>query len=113
MSLIDQLWEIYDTSEWWHDRRQPKEEIDAYHEEKFRLGEIITISDGNTLVGYVTFTINHGCCYIEDLFIHPEYRRGRAFWQMKKRLFEKFPGKVFFGERNKFNRRYTEFKIRS
>ena len=114
--IISQLLDFYydEKYEFWHKERLSRIEAWKYHEDKLRRGELITISDGELLVGYVEFTINNGCCFVNNLFIRSEYRNKKAIWMLKKRLFEVCRKvKVYLGERNKFNKRYPEAQLRS
>jgi hypothetical protein len=114
MNLAEQLTDIYEKKEDWHKTRLSHEEAVKYHQERLDSGNIITVSDGNILAGYLEFYIRHGVCYIHNLFILPEYRRGIVAKMIKRRLFEVSKGcKIFFGERNKAGVRYPEFKTRS
>jgi ribosomal protein S18 acetylase RimI-like enzyme len=113
MNLAEQLTDIYEKKEDWHKTRLSHEEAVKYHQERLDWGNIITVSDGNTLAGYLEFYIRHGVCYIHNLFILPEYRRGIVAKMIKRRLFEVAKGcKVFFGERNKHAQRYPELQTR-
>lgn len=112
--IIKQLLFFYFEEETWHEKRLSRIEAWKYHEDKINRGELITISDGELLVGYVEFSINNGCCFVNNLFIRQGYRNKRAIWMLKKRLFEVAKNcKIFLGERNKLNMRYPEVQIRS
>lgn len=88
-------------------------EADSHHEKALKEGRIITICDGDILAGYVEFSFTNGVCFINDLFIRPIYRNSRAIWKMKRRLLEICKGaKILLGERNKFGKRFPEFKLR-
>jgi len=89
-----------------------KEEADKHHEEMLKSGRIITVSDGDILAGYVEFSIEHGVCFINDLFIRPAYRGREVIWMMYKRLREVYKGKIYLGERNKHGLRYPEVQLR-
>jgi len=113
VDLVDQLWDLYDKEEYYGENKLSKEEADKHHKAMLESGRIITVSDGNLLVGYVEFFIEHGCCFINDLFIRTAYRRTRVIWMLKRRLFDICgKGKVYFGERNKFHKRYAEVQLR-
>ncbi len=115
MSLIDELTSIYlnEETHYAQEKKMSKEEADRHHKIMLESGRIITVSDNNLLVGYVEFFIEHGCCFINDLFIRSAYRRTRVIWMLKRRLFEVCgKNKVYFGERNKFNKRYAEVQLR-
>lgn len=114
-SLAEQLTDIYLNEEDYYaqSEKMSREEAQAHHEAMLRAGQIITVADHGVLAGYVEFSMHHGCCFINDLFIRPAYRRGRVIWMLKKRLMELCgPGRVLLGERNKFGTRYPEFKLR-
>jgi len=112
-SIIFQLTEIYLNEETYYKEKMSKEEADEHHRRMLNSGQIITVSDGDNLIGYVEFSTDHGCCFINDLFIRPAHRRSKVIWMLKKRLFE-VCGKctVYFGERNKHDNRYPESQLR-
>lgn len=114
MNLAEQLTEIYEKHETWHSNKLSHEDAIKYHQTILDSGNCITVSDGEILVGYCEYYLSHGVCYIQNLFIRKEYRLGKAILLMKRRLFQVCDGaKIFIGDRNKFNKRYTELSIRS
>lgn len=112
MSLAEQITDIYLEHEFWHKEKLTREESIQYHQRLLTNGNIITISNGQELVGYVEFERDPWICYIKNLFILPAYRNGPAIWQIKRRLFEVCKGKIFKGERNKNGQRYEESRRR-
>jgi hypothetical protein len=54
MNTVDQLWSFYE-QESWHKKRISKEEHDSYVSKLLSLGNILTVSDGDVLLGYVEF----------------------------------------------------------
>jgi len=110
--LAKKLTELYE-QETWHKKRLSKEEADRYHLSRLNSGNIITVEDNGLLCGYVEFYQNHGCCYIHNLFIRPEYRRGKVAKLIKQKLFEVCDNaKVYLGNRNKNGKRYSQFQLR-
>jgi hypothetical protein len=103
--ILTQLGDIYFNLETYREERLSAIEIWQYHERKLLGGELITVADGDLLVGYVEFHVEAGCCFIENLFVREGYRRGKASWLMKRRLFEVCKGaKVFLGDRQRRDR---------
>lgn len=111
MEIIDQLWDIYSREEHWHRYKEPKESIDRYHERLIENGNIITLSDGELLLGYCEFWRldyekfgriicgEHFSAYHEDVqsgyiaylantFIRPEHRNGSVYKMLRNRFFE-------------------------
>lgn len=97
----------------WNDTKLTDTELNEYHKKAIAQGSIITVSDGDYLVGYVEFYLNEGVCYIYNLFIREEYRCKKAIWMLKHRLFQVCGKcKIYLGERNKLGSKYTEAQIR-
>lgn len=114
-NLVQQLNKIYLEEEDYYETKFSEEEITKHHEECLKAGRIITVSDKDTLVGYVEFSISNSCCFINDLFIKPAYRRTKVIWMLRNRLFEICgKTKVYFGERykHKLKKRYPETQLR-
>jgi len=113
MTLAEQLTKIYLECEDWHERKLSEEEANRYHETILRNGNCITVEDKGNLVGYCEYYVNHGICYIKNLFIRRDYRNGKVIRMMKRRLFEIIgKGRILIGDRNKNNKRYSEVAIR-
>jgi len=110
MTLIDQLWDFYQIEDW-HRYKEPKESIDRYHERLIENGNIITVSDGDILLGYLEFWKitfeqfgrivcgEHFSAYHEDVqggliayvanaFIRPEYRNTGVYKKLRHKFFE-------------------------
>ena len=110
MTIVDQLNEFY-TQEYWHKIRLNEKDITDYHERLLSLGNIITVSDGDILCGYVelwrvTFEqFGRIICgesfsaFLEDVqsgqvgycantYIRPEYRNGTVYKILRNRFFE-------------------------
>lgn len=110
--LLDGLWELYQLEDW-HESKLSRSDADAYHQRLLDEGRIITVSNGEELVGYVEYIKEHGVCYIQNLYIRSEYRLGKVARMLKRRLFEATKGfRVYTGDRNKFKKRYAEFQLR-
>lgn len=114
MTLIEQLAGFYYEYEHWHTERLDRIELAKHHEWKITHGELLTVSDGQMLIGYCEFTKRAGACFVENIFILPKYRNGGASKLIKNRLFKVCSDcKIFFGERNKKNTKYPEAQLRS
>lgn len=112
-NLIEQLNDIY-YQETWHEERLDRIALTRWHVERLKNGELITVSDGELLVGYCEFFKTRGMCFVNNIFILPAYRRGRTIRMIKNRLFEVCKDcKVFFGERNKKDKKFPEAQLRS
>lgn len=112
--LAQQLTDIYLTQEHWHDERMGPEEALNYHRSILANDQCLTVTDSDKLCGYCEFYISNRVCFVANLFIRPEYRRGQTIRLLKKKLFEVAKGaRIFIGERNKFNRKFPEVQLRS
>lgn len=111
MSLIEQLVDIYYLEDW-HETRLSRPEAWKYHEAMLNNGNIITVSDGDILAGYVEQwrisyeqfgriicgepfsalhenVINGQIAYVANTYIRPEYRnRPEVFRMLRDRFFE-------------------------
>ena len=114
MNLFEKITEIYLNEEFWHDKKLSREEANEYHRRMLLNGNILTVSDGETLAGYCEYFIQDGVCFINSLYIKEGYRGKKVIWMLKKRLFQVARGcRIFLGERNKFNMKYPEAQLRS
>lgn len=106
MNTINQLIEIYLKLENWHTKKLSVEESFEYFLKLLSQGNIIIFMDGEKVCGYLEFfritpqqftkildnnfytfdeNITDGpICYISDLFIRKEYRRGLAIKYLKQ-----------------------------
>lgn len=108
--ILTQLWEFYE-QETWHKTRIGREDADLYHAKLLAFGNILTVSEGDILLGYVEFwRINyeqfgrlicgeHFSAYHEDVqsgpiayvantFIRPEWRSTSCAKELKRAFFE-------------------------
>jgi hypothetical protein len=111
LSLVSQLTEVYLTKEYWHENKLSKEEADKYHERLLSNGNIITVQDGDILLGYgefwrITFeqfgrlichepfsafiedVVSGHICYLANVWVHEDYRTKGVLKQMRNRFFE-------------------------
>lgn len=111
MDLVSQLVEVYLNEEAWHTKKLSREEATFYFKRLIELGNIITVSDGDLLVGYVevwrlserqlervlageAFAAASEPCqtgshaYVANIFVRRGYRNGRAFKLLYKRFME-------------------------
>ena len=109
-SILDQLWEFYQ-EEKYHKNRIDKVEADKYHDKLIRTGNILTVSEGNILCGYVEIwrlnyeqlgriicgewfsayleDVQHGnIAWVGNTYIRPEYRKGEVYNMLKDRFRE-------------------------
>lgn len=111
MSLIEQLVDIYFNEETWHEKRLSRIEAWKYHEFLLTSGNIITVSNSDTLCGYVEqyrlsfeqfgriicgepFSAMHEnvqngqVAYVANTFIRKKYRNGETYRMLRDRFFE-------------------------
>jgi len=111
MSLVQQLNKIYYDHEWWIKEKLDEEAITLYHKTLLEQGNIITVSDGEKLCGYVEHwrinfgqfgriicgepfsaltenVLNGNIAYVANTFIYPEYRKGSVYKLLRNRFFE-------------------------
>jgi hypothetical protein len=111
MNLIDQLVEFYLEKETTHEKKLSAMESYKYFDKLLNQGSIITVSDGDLLLGYVetwrlsfeqfgriicgeSFSAFHEdiltgqIAYVGDVYIRPEYRNSRVTKMMRNRFFE-------------------------
>lgn len=110
MTLLDQLWDIYQLEDW-HETRLTRQEADDYHERMLKNGNCFTIFDGDILAGYTEYYILYGVCYIYNMFVRPEYRHGKVMRELRNKLFGT-GCKMFIGNRNRGGKRYAEAQLR-
>jgi ribosomal protein S18 acetylase RimI-like enzyme len=51
-SVLDQLWDIYTTKEWWHTTRLTRDEFYKYTDKLIHQGNIFYVCDKERVVGY-------------------------------------------------------------
>lgn len=110
MSLVEQLVEIY-YEEYWHKEYLSRPLAYEYHDKLLSSGNIITVSDGDNLCGYVEywrltyeqfgriicgepFSAMHEdvqtgqIAYVANTFIRKEFRRSSTWLLLKDRFIE-------------------------
>ena len=108
--ILEGLWNFYQI-EYWHKCKLPKEEADKYHQKLLDSGNIITVTDNDTLCGYVEYwrltyeSFGRIICgepfsamqedvqtgwiaYVANTFILPDYRRGKVSRILRDRFIE-------------------------
>ena len=104
-TLSEKLAEVYLYEQTYHKEKMYGDEAVRYYDWILSHGQCITVTDGETLAGYVEFYRNNEKCYIRDLYIRPKYRHGEVLPMLKKRLFEVCKGvKEIEGRRDKRDR---------
>lgn len=111
MTLVEQLVDVYLNKETWHKDKLSYEESIKYHDALISRGNIITVSDGDVLCGYVEFwrltyenfgriicgepfsalhenVVNGQIAYLANTFIKEEYRKSDVYKMLKKRFLE-------------------------
>ena len=109
LSIIDQLWNIYQHEDW-HKNRLIKAEADKYHTKLYALGNIATCYDNDILVGYAEIWFlnheqlgriicgEHFSAYLEDvqngyiawlanIYIKPEYRKTQTLRILRDKFY--------------------------
>lgn len=109
--MIDQLVEVYLNEETWHQTKLPKKEAWIYFATAVQKGRILARTDGDRLLGYVESwrisfdqfgrllcqlpfdigieDIEHGnICYVANIFVRKEHRRGDVFAWLKHEFFK-------------------------
>lgn len=107
--IISQLVDIYYENEWWHNERLSRPEAHKYHDKLLSAGNIITVSDGDILAGYVEYwrlsfeqfgriicgepfsamheDVSTGqIAYVANTFIREEYRNSSVAKQLRDRF---------------------------
>lgn len=110
MTIVDQLWEFYEKYEDWHKSRLAEAEARVYFTALLERGNIITVADGDRLLGYVEFwRLNYeqfgriicgeefsalhedvssgNVAYVANTYILPTARRGQVFKMLRDRFF--------------------------
>lgn len=111
MTLIEQIVESYFNNEWWSKPKMDRMEAWKYHEVMLARGNIITISDGEKLCGYVEYwrltyeqwgriicgevlspldiDLQTGyIAYVASTYILPEYRHTHVYLMLRDRFIE-------------------------
>lgn len=111
MDLAKQLTDIYLNHETWHTTKLDEASANSYHQQLLDSGNIITISDGDTLIGYVEYwrisyeqfgrlicgepfsavheDVQTGqIAYVANTFVLPEYRKTEVYKRLRDRFFE-------------------------
>ena len=111
MTLVEQLIDIYYESEWWNEKKLDRQEAWKYHDKLLRMGNIITVQDGDTLCGYGEYwrlsfeqfgriicgehfsafneDVQTGqIAYVANVYVKPEYRKGTTIKLLRNRFYE-------------------------
>lgn len=111
MDLVNSLTRIYLNEENWHKTKLDEESSNDYHRELIRKGNILTVVQGDKLLGYCEFwRINYeqfgriicgerfsamgedvwtgNIAYVANTFIQPEARKKEVYKMLRDRFFE-------------------------
>ena len=116
MTILDQLYDIYETYEYWHTSRLTRTQFDHYTQKLIDQGNIFYVQDGDKIVGYTEVwkinysqfgrllcveniiadgedVLNGNIAYVANVFIDPLYRQkfghiDGVIKKMRKQYFE-------------------------
>lgn len=111
LTIVGQLNNIYFQEEWWQLHSETLAGITNYHQAMIDKGNIICYVEDGIVLGYCEFwrinfeqfgrlichqpfiapfenTTDGNLCYVANVWIHKDYRRGKVFKDLKERFFK-------------------------
>jgi hypothetical protein len=109
-SIVEQLVAIYEKDEWWHVTRMSHDEAILYHRIRLDNGKIVVYLDKGEVLGYYEREIRGNECYLLNVFIKSNARRGEVWKFLYKYFFATLPKGVtkVSGDKQKIGGKHIE-----
>lgn len=103
-TIPEQLVDIYEKYEPWHDTRMQYKQAFNYHKSHYENGDIqVYQAEDGEVLGYFERYFLWNTCILYNAWIKKDRRRGKVFIELKKRFFETLPERIniITGEKQK------------
>jgi hypothetical protein len=110
LTIPQQLTEIYNNEEWWHTTRMSYSDALRYHDDRHKKGFIHVYEENGEVLGYYERYIIGDTCFLHNVYIRPEHRRGKVFKSLYRHFFDTMPEGVIkiVGTKQKIDGKLTE-----
>jgi len=100
VSISKQLTDIYYKHEDWHIVRMSYKDALRYHEKRLNDGEIQVYVESGEVLGYYQRHFVYNVCFLDNIWIKKECRRGKVFKELCKQFWSTLPENItyIFGE---------------
>jgi hypothetical protein len=112
VTVAEQLTEIYE-DEPWHNPRMDYQNALKYHTEQYDKGNIHVYEENGEILGYYERYIIGDTCFLHNVYVKKEHRRGKVFRELYKHFFQTLPLNIkkIVGEKQKVGK-MQEVRIR-
>lgn len=112
--FVEQLVDIYQRYEWWHNPRMSYVQAYVYHKKRLENGAIHIYEENGEVLGYYERYFKSNTCILHNLFIKPGFRQGRVFHFLYRHFFDSMPQNIdkIQGEKQKLNGRMVTALIK-
>lgn len=113
MTLAEQLTDIYYKEEYWHKSRLSFADALEYHKKRLENGDIYTYEENGEVLGYYERYFKDDICFLYNVWVNQEYRKGKVFKELYKHFFETMPKHIKYieGEKQKLGGKLMKEKI--
>ena len=103
MTIPEQLTRIYMLKERWHKTRMDYPAALRYHQARYKNGNIYVYSENNRVLGYYERYFNFNVCFLYNVWVVRDKRRGKVFKELYRHFFKTMPNyiTVIMGEKQK------------
>ena len=95
-STIQQLVDIYTTSEPWHKTRMSDTDAFNYHKTRYENGSIHTYEQDGEVLGYYERYFTNTACILYNVWIKEDCRRGEVFKSLYRHFFQTMPPHISY-----------------
>ena len=90
-TIPEQLTDIYYKHEGWHAFKMPYDKALSYHAKRIKNGEIQAFIENGEVLGYSERHFLSNVCFLDNIWIKDNERRGKVFKGMQEQFFETMP----------------------
>lgn len=100
VSIATQLTDIYYKHEHWHAFKMSRNQAIQYHEDGIKKGDIQVYLENGEVLGYYERHFVYNVCFLDNVWIKDECRRGKVFRELYRKFWETMPDNIahIFGE---------------
>ena len=95
-TIPEQLTDIYYKHEHWHAFKMPYHQALKYHEKRVKNGDIQVYIENGGILGYYQRHFVYNVCFLDNVWIKKEYRKGKVFKELYKKFFATLPAHITF-----------------
>ena len=92
--IVEQLVDIYEKYENWHEYKMPYNEAIDYHQFHLDKGNIEVYEENGIVLGYYQRYLTGDTCYLTNIYIVDGFRNGKVFKVLYHRFFNTMPKNI-------------------